>query len=79
MESVGSGVFGVDGIPGVGTHFAVHSQLVPQLELGHGFLAGGAKMAIHLEDVVPGAGVAQAVEPGLHEGHVRAGAAALDG
>jgi len=72
MQAVGSGVFGVDGIPGVGTYFAVHSQLVPQLELGHGFLAGGAKMAIHLEDVVPGAGVAQAVEPGLHQCHVGA-------
>ena len=72
MQAVGSGVLGVDGIPGVGTHFAVHSQLVPQLELGHGFLAGGAKMAIRLEDVVPGAGVAQAVEPGLHQCHVGA-------
>ena len=77
-EAVFGRVAGVEHVPGVRAHFAVLFEAVPELELPDSLLGVCAELSVHGEGGVPGAAVPDAVEPGLHEGHVRAGAAALD-
>ena len=77
-EAVFGRVAGVEHVPGVRAHFAVLFEVVPELELPDSLLGVCAELSVHGEGGVPGAAVPDAVEPGLHEGHVRAGAAALD-
>ena len=77
-EAVLGRVAGVEHVPGVRAHFAVLFEAVPELELPDSLFGVCAELSVHGKGGVPGAAVPDAVEPGLHEGHVRAGAAALD-
>ena len=72
------GVLGVQHVPGVGPHLAIYVHFVFQLELLYGVLGGKTEPSVRLQGVMPGAGITDTVEPGLHQGHIRAGGAPME-